>query len=461
MKKYLAIDIGASSGRHILGRLEDGKIITKEIFRFKNGATRSESGHLCWNFECLFDSVVEGLSSLDECDRPDHIGVDTWGVDFVLLDCDLQPIGETVCYRDDRTEGSEATLASYISSEELYARTGIQANRINTINQLLSLKKYAPDQLERAEHLLFIPDYINYRLTGVLSCEYTNASTSGLLDAERRDWDHDLIEKLGLPCRIFMPLTMPGTRLGALSPEIAARVGYTAEVILPATHDTGSAVLAVPSDIPPLYISSGTWSLFGCEISKPETSESARELNFTNEGGFGGSFRFLKNIMGLWMIQSVAKETGLSFAEIEANARKYVHTNLRVDVNDDRFLAPASMSAAVRDALGVDVCDGELFAVIYLSLADCYKVAIDGLSELVGTLPDVINIVGGGSRDTLLCELTASACKKRVLAGPVEATALGNLAAQMICTGDVADKSEAREVISNSFEIKEYAKYMK
>lgn len=161
------------------------------------------------------------------------------------------------------------------------------------------------------------------------------------------------------------------------------------------------------------------------------------------------------------MIQSVAKETGLSFAEIEANAREYVHTNLRVDVNDDRFLAPASMSAAVRDALGVDVCDGELFAVIYLSLADCYKVAIDGLSELVGTLPDVINIVGGGSRDTLLCELTASACKKRVLAGPVEATALGNLAAQMICTGDIADKSEAREVISNSFEIKEYAKYMK
>lgn len=457
MKKYLAIDIGASSGRHILGRLENGKITTKEIFRFKNGATRSSSGHLCWDFEHLFDSVVEGLSSLDEGDRPDHIGVDTWGVDFVLLDCDLQPIGETVCYRDDRTEGSEVTLASCISPEELYARTGIQANRINTINQLLSLKEYAPDQLERAEHLLFIPDYINYRLTGVLSCEYTNASTSGLLDAEKCDWDHVLIEKLGLPRRIFMPLTMPGTRLGALSPEIAARVGYSAEVILPATHDTGSAVLAVPSEVPPLYISSGTWSLFGCEMSKPETSESARELNFTNEGGFGGSYRFLKNIMGLWMIQSVAKETGLSFAEIETCAREYVHTKLRVDVNDDRFLSPASMSAAVRDALGVDVCDGELFAVIYLSLADCYKSAVDGLSELVGTLPDVINIVGGGSRDALLCELTAGACKKRVLAGPVEATALGNLAAQMICTGDIADKSEARCVISHSFEIKEYA----
>lgn len=459
MKNYLAIDIGASSGRHILGRLEDGKMVTKEIYRFKNGAKRSPSGHLCWDLDALARSVIDGIAEAKAHGVPDFIGVDTWGVDFVLLDDNDRPIGESVCYRDGRTEGSERLLSSFASPEELYERTGIQANRINTINQLISIKNTDPELLERAKKLLFIPDYINFRLTGIISCEYTNASTSGLLDAEKRDWDYDLIEKLGLPSGIFMPLTMPGTLLGQLSSEIAARVGFSADVILPATHDTGSAVLAVPAKEPPLYISSGTWSLFGCELCAPERSETARALNFTNEGGFGGSYRFLKNIMGLWMIQSVRAECGLTFAEIESLAAEHINTPLRVDVNEDRFLAPASMSAEVRAALGVDVSDGELFAVIYLSLADCYRRAIDGLSSLVGKLPDVINIVGGGSRDSLLCRLTAKACGKRVLAGPVEATAIGNLAAQMICTGELEDKVTAREIIARSFEIKEYKEY--
>lgn len=456
MKKYLAIDIGASSGRHIMGSLEGGKIVTNEIYRFKNGVSRSPSRHLCWDLDALVESVICGIAEAKAYDAPDCIGVDTWGVDFVLLDSENQPIGESVCYRDERTEGSEELLAAFISSDELYSRTGIQANRINTINQLVSIKKTDPELFDRAEKLLFIPDYINFRLTGVLSCEYTNASTSGLLDAEKRDWDYDLIDRLGLPRRIFMPLTMPGTRIGLLSAEISARVGFDAEVILPATHDTGSAVLAVPSKESPLYISSGTWSLFGCELSFPERSETARALNFTNEGGFGGSYRFLKNIMGLWMIQSVKAECGLTFSEIENLAREHIDTLYRVDVNEDRFLAPASMSAEVRAALEVEISNAELFAVIYNSLADCYARAIDGLERLVGRLPDTINIVGGGSRDRLLCELTAKACKKPVLAGPVEATAIGNLAAQMICAGEVEDKETAREIIARSFEIKEY-----
>lgn len=458
MKNYIAIDIGASGGRLISGHLENGRLQTREVYRFKNGCHVGASGRLCWDIDRIFGEILVGLRKAASEEKIDFIGIDTWGVDFVLLDRNNKPLGETVCYRDSRTEGSGEILAEKIGMKRLYRLTGIQENRINTINQLVSIRETEPELLEFAEKLLFIPDYLGYLLTGRFSCEYTNASTSGLLNAENGVWDREIITGLGLPIRIFRQLRRPCMALGPLSDAIAKEIGCEAVVLLPATHDTGSAVFAVPSDAEnPLYISSGTWSLLGTELDAPILTEQARKANFTNEGGAGGDIRFLKNIMGLWMIQSVRDEKSLSFDEIERAARQSVGTKLRIDVNDGRFLAPRSMTAEIEAAVGKKLDDSELFAVIYLSLADYYKKAVDELCEIVGKpLPETLNIIGGGSRDMLLCELTASACGKKVLAGPAEATAIGNLCAQMTATGEIADKRAARRIVADSFEIKEY-----
>lgn len=458
MKNYIAIDIGASSGRLISGHLENGRLLTREVYRFGNGSHVGASGRLCWDLDRIFGEIIVGLRKAASEEKIDFIGIDTWGVDFVLLDRGGKPLGEAVCYRDSRTEGSGRILAEKVGMKRMYHLTGIQENRINTINQLMSIKETEPELLEGAERLLFIPDYLGYLLTGRFSCEYTNASTSGLLNAESGVWDREIIRKLGLPPHIFRQLRRPCMTLGPLSDAIAKEIGCDALVLLPATHDTGSAVFALPSDDEnPLYISSGTWSLLGTELDAPILTEQARKANFTNEGGAGGSIRFLKNIMGLWMIQSVRAEKSLSFDEIERAARRSLGTKLRVDVNDGRFLAPKSMTAEIEAAVGKKTDDSELFAVIYLSLADYYKKAVDELCEIIGkALPDTLNIIGGGSRDALLCELTASACGKRVLAGPAEATAIGNLCAQMTATGEITDKRAARRIVADSFEIKEY-----
>lgn len=457
-ESYLAIDIGASSGRHILGKVENGKLITKEIYRFPNGAARNAAGRLCWDIPALWEHILAGLRRCKEIGEiPGSVGIDTWGVDFVLLDADNLPVGDFIAYRDEGTLGMDGVVDEICPPSELYARTGIQKQIFNTIYQLTARKKNAPDQLERAEKLLFIPDYLHFLLTGIPSCEYTEASTSGLLSTKDRDWDFELIDRLGLPRKIFQPLSMPGTTLGQFSDAVAESVGFRATVVLPATHDTGSAVLAVPEPAgDALYLSSGTWSLMGVERPTPDTDEASRLCNFTNEGGYGGSYRYLKNIMGLWIIQSLKKETGFSFWALMNEAAAHLDTPLRIDVDDPSLLAPASMIDAILALVGKDeLCDGELFAIVYLSLAECYRRTLDQIQSRTGKNYSCLHIIGGGSKDELLNRLTAEACGIPVIAGPSEATAIGNLLCQMIAGGCFASAAEARACVLASGELEE------
>ena len=296
-KYFLAIDIGASSGRHILGCVKDGKIALEEIHRFDNTQLR-RNNHDCWDVESLFDEVVTGIAKCKPLGiTPESIAIDTWGVDFVLLDENLAQCSDAVAYRDTRTEGADEIVASKIPLEELYARTGIQKISFNTIYQLTALQRDDNDALQKAAHMLMIPEYLNFRLTGKIVHDYTNASTTNLINAEKRDWDWEVIDKLGLPRRIFGKLSMPGIEVGKLLPEIAAKVGFEGKVVLAASHDTASAYLAVPArDDKAVYISSGTWSLLGVENMAPIATEASRLANFTNEGGYQYRYRFLRNI---------------------------------------------------------------------------------------------------------------------------------------------------------------------
>lgn len=307
MNYYLAVDIGASSGRHILCHIENGRLVTEEIHRFPNGALPNENGVLCWNVRQLFSEIIRGMKKCRESGKvPVSIGIDTWGVDFVLTDVSGNIIGDSVSYRDKRTDN----VSVNISDVELYAKTGIQKQKFNTIYQLAYLKNNFPEQLANAEHMLMLPDYFNFLLTENIMQEYTNATTTGLVNAEKCDWDFDIIKSLGFPEKIFSEIRMPCTAVGRLKAEISAEVGFDTNVILTASHDTASAVMAVPSnrdDV--IYISSGTWSLMGIESGVPNCSEESAAHNFTNEGGFDRKYSYLKNIMGLWMIQQLILNT--------------------------------------------------------------------------------------------------------------------------------------------------------
>ncbi len=456
---YLAIDIGASSGRHIIGTVENGKIMIEEMYRFPNGMKKNSEGTLTWDVDALFSHIKAGIKACVEKGKsPDYIGIDTWGVDFVLIDENGKRIGDAVGYRDSRTSGMDDEVYKIISEKELYERTGIQKAIYNTVYQLMALKKTKPEQLDAADTLLMMPDYLGFLLTGVKCSEYTEATTGQLVKAGSSDWDYELLESLGYPTKIFKPLSMPGHIVGELSPEVKAETGCGAKLILPATHDTGSAVVAVPTnDEDIIYISSGTWSLIGVERLVPDTSEESQAHNFTNEGGFNRRYRYLKNITGLWMIQSMKKELGGDYTfDILCNmAKEYDSTPLRVNVNDDRFLAPDSMIAEVKNAVDKeDISVGEMFAVVYHSLAECYKLYTKEIEDMLGKEMKAIHIVGGGCKDDYLCALTAKKCGKPVFAGPIEATAIGNLTAQMISTGVFSDLSEARNAIFNSFDVK-------
>lgn len=469
-ERHLAIDIGASSGRHIVGEVVDGRLRLTEVHRFENGLVR-RNGHLCWDVDALAESVVAGLVAARERGlAPDTIGIDTWAVDYVLLDEGGRRIGDAVAYRDGRTEGvrEELERTGTLSFEEHYARTGIQFQRFNTAYQLVAHRRERPGELDRAATLLMVPDYLAYVLTGRVSSEYTNASTTALVGASSRTWDDELISRLGLPRGIFPPISEPGTVLGTLAPEVRERVGFDARVVLPATHDTGSAWLAVPATDPAaVYLSSGTWSLLGCENAAPITSAASAEANFTNEGGAFGTYRYLKNIMGMWMVQSVRRELGPradgrvpSFDTLVDEAEAARGDLPLLDVDEDRFLAPASMvdevRAACREAGGpVPEGPGELVRCVYDSLAADYARAVAELGELTGVPRTCINVVGGGSRSRYLNQATANACGIPVLAGPTEATALGNVMVQLIASGEVADLAAARALVRESFEIKE------
>ena len=455
---FLAVDIGASSGRHILGWIENGKLQLEEVYRFPNG-TSLKNGHQCWDHVGLVENVILGMKRCKEIGKiPSYMGIDTWGVDFLLVDKNGEVIGDSVGYRDDRPSGIDKAVYECISEEELYERTGIQKQLYNTVYQLMALKTQSPAELEAADALLMMPDYLGYRLTGICHQEYTNATTAQLVNISTGEWDMELIERLGYKKELFGKLSMPGETLGRLSPEIVERIGYDLTVIHPASHDTGSAVLAVPTNSDNVaYLSSGTWSLMGIERLIPDSSIEARAHNFTNEGGYDKRFRFLKNIMGLWIIQSIKRELGgkYSFGEMSDMARAIGDAKYRITVNDGRFLAPTSMIEEIKAACGApDMKLDELLSCVYHSLAECYAETIREISEMTGRTPEALHIIGGGSQDGYLNELTAKAIGIDVYAGPVEATAIGNLLSQMLGVGVFSDIREARETVFNSFDVK-------
>jgi rhamnulokinase len=459
---YLAIDIGASSGRHILGHMEGGILKIEEIYRFENHMVK-KGECLCWDTDRLLNEIVNGLAACNHSGkRPSYIGIDTWGVDYVLLDEKGAMIGDAVAYRDARTDGMDALLASKISDKDLYSQTGIQKQPYNTLYQLYAAKLKTPNDLDRASFFLMMPDYLNFFLTGIKRQEYTIASTTQLLDPVSCEWNRDLIAQIGLPRRLFGPISMPGTVVGPLTEPIRESVGFDAEVILPGCHDTASAVVAVPSSVDDfIFLSSGTWSLIGVERMAPDCSDESRRLNFTNEGGFGKRYRYLTNIMGLWMIQSLRREfsAGYNFSDFGPLAESAADFPSLMDVNDKTFLAPENMIEAIRcycrrERLAVPETDAQLLACVYKSLAASYAEAVRQIERVTGRTYGKLHIVGGGCQDRYLNMLTAQYTGKEVYAGPIEATAIGNIAVQMMAKGELLSLSEAREVVARSFNIK-------
>lgn len=458
---HLAIDIGASTGRMILGSLQNSRLSIEEIHRFKNSPV-IRNGSLCWQTDLILSEILTGLKKCTAVQKiPQSLGIDTWGVDFALVDRNGYLVGDSVAYRDQRTRRMDDEVSKLISPEELYLRTGIQKQLFNSIYQLYSLKLNHPEQLSIANSFLMIPEYLNFLLTGVRLNEYTNATTTGLVNAIARDWDWELIKQLGLKASLFGELGLPGTSGGELKPEIAHQVGFSCEVVLPPTHDTASAVLASPLGTEDeLYLSSGTWSLMGTELTKPNCSEASWLANFTNEGGIEFRYRFLKNIMGFWMIQSLQRELGknVSFPEIIHLAQEAHGFPSVVDVNQADFFAPDSMVQAVKDEClrtqqPIPHGPGEVAECIYQSLAQSYAQTVLQIEQLTGKQYSTIHIVGGGSQDKYLNRLTQYATSKKVFTGPIEATAIGNLLAQMIQAGEVASVIEARKLVARSFEI--------
>lgn len=474
VKYYLAVDIGASSGRHMLAHIEDGKICLEELYRFEN-AMDKRGGHKVWNTERLFSEIITGMKKCAEKGKiPYSMGVDTWGVDYVLLDAAGKQMGECYAYRDSRLNGMDDIVYKFISESDLYKRTGIQKAIFNTIYQLMADKEQEAEKLSSASTMLMMPDYIHYLLCGEARQEYCNATTGQLINPKTNTWDRELIKLLGLPERIFPEIALPGSVAGQLTEEVQQMVGFNCTVIRPATHDTASAVMSVPSDRDDsMYISSGTWSLMGCELTAANCSKEAEEANLTNEGGYDYRYRFLKNIMGLWMIQSVKKEledgysfpgkTGqedLSFSGLCKMAEKEQIESI-VDAKDVRFMAPDSMIKAIQEACKesgskVPVSPGELARVIYRSLADCYRRTMEEIEHVTGKSFSCIHIVGGGSRADYLNRLTAEATGRTVYAGPAEATAIGNIGAQMIADGVFRDLKAFRKAVFDSFGVQKY-----
>ena len=464
MNYYLAVDIGASSGRHILGHIEDGKMQLEEVYRFENGM-KDIDGTKCWDADQLFTEIKTGMKQCKEIGKiPVSVGVDTWGVDFVLLDKEGNRIGQAVGYRDSRTEGMDEEVYKIITEDALYARTGIQKQMYNTIYQLMAVKKQHPKYLEQADTLLFMPDYFHYLLSGKKAVEYTIATTGQLVSPVTKDWDYELFDMLGYPRNIFPEIKMAGSVLGNLAKEVEEEVGFTCQVVLPASHDTGSAVMAVPSmGKETVYISSGTWSLMGVESLEAICNEASHEANLTNEGGYNYRYRFLKNIMGLWMIQSVRRDYDkqYSFAELCEMASQKKDFASRVDVDDQSFFAPDNMIEVIKEYCAnteqvVPEAPGEVATVVYASLAECYGRTVQQIEAITGKSYEAINIVGGGANADYLSQLTANATKKTVYAGPTEATAIGNLVSQMIYGGEYTSLEEARKNIFESFAVKTF-----
>ena len=428
MKYYLAIDIGASSGRHIVGWQENGEIKTNEVYRFPNGV-REENGHLVWDVRKLFTNVVMGImEAFKAYPEIESLSIDTWGVDYVLLKGD-EEVYPVYAYRDSRTEAVIPQVHEKMAFSELYRHTGCQFQPFNTIYQLYDEK--LSGRLEGVTDMLMMPEYLMWKLCGVKAREYTNATTMGMINAQTGELDMEIVERLGYPAHLFPKLCQPGTILGMLRPEMAAAVGGSCKVVLCTTHDTGSAVEGIPIEGNQPYISSGTWSLLGVKTPKPITDAGSEAANYSNEGGIGYN-RYQKNIMGMWLVNELQRELcpDMKFPEIVKLAEKSTCDTL-VDANAPEFLAPKSMKAAFDAAIGGLESIGDYFRCAYRSLALSYKQAIEELEANTGKKYDKLYIVGGGAKNQFLNRLTEEATGKKVIALPIEATALGNLKIQM------------------------------
>ena len=449
---YLAVDIGASSGRHILSHIENGKLVLEEIYRFENNLVADETG-LVWDIDSLFAEVLCGIEKCKDIGKiPKSIAIDTWGVDYVLLDENRKEIKPCYCYRDSRTSTVIDEVESLVSPTELYAKTGIQKQNFNTIYQLYADKKSG--KLLNAKYFLMMPEYLSFKLTGEIKNEYTNATTTGLVNANAKTWDTDIIYALGLTGASFLPLSLPSSHVGFLSEEIQKAVGFNCAVLFAPSHDTASAVCACPMRDNDLYISSGTWSLIGTEITEPILSDSARILNFTNEGGIDYRFRFLKNYMGMWLFQNIRRNLNKSMTYDEmmelaksSNSYKYF------DVNDSTLVAPKNMIDAIGKLIGSDDL-GLILNSAYHSLAKSYDEAVKEIENVTGKQFNIIHIVGGGCQDEYLNALTRDYTGKDVTAGPIEATATGNIISQIISDKKIS-LAAARDLIKKSFDIKE------
>ncbi len=468
-KKMLAIDLGASSGRGIIGKFDGEKITLEEIHRFSNDPVMLPTGFYWDTLRILFE-IKTAILNASHAGGVDTIGIDTWGVDYGYLDKNGALLSNPYNYRDVRTEGIQDYVFQNIAPlSEIYGVTGIQSLNLNSIYQIAADLRDHPWVVENAETMLFMPDLLGYMLTGEKKTEYTIASTGAILDAEKRDYALDLLAKFGLPEKLHCEIVQPGTELGALLPAIEEETGNTgAKVIKVASHDTASAVLAVPAeDEDFLYISSGTWSLMGIESKTPVINELSAKYNFTNEGGVFGTIRILKNIMGLWIEQESRRQwtregTKYSFDELSEMALASKPFQCFIDPDDQLFATAGNMPRRIREyceKTGQHVPEnvGEIVRCIFESLALRYRWTAEKLEELTGRTYPVINIVGGGTKEEMLSQFTADASHRKVCAGPVEATALGNIAMQCIASGEIKDMWEARRIIRNSTDIKEYA----
>lgn len=466
--KMLAIDLGASSGRGIVGSFDGQKITLRENHRFSNDPV-FVNGRFTWDILRIFFEIKNSITkTVIDGDQVTSVGIDTWGVDYGLLDKNGRLMANPTHYRDTRTVGITDYVKPFVTPEEIYRVTGIQAIDFNTLNQLAAERRDDADMLERAEKLLFIPDLLNYFLTGKMATEYTIASTGMLLDAAKRDFAYDLTDALGIKRSLFAPIVQPCTDLGPLLPQINEEVGKNnIRVCTVASHDTASAVIAVPATNEDfIYISSGTWSLMGQELDQPLINQATCAANFTNEGGAKGTIRFLKNIMGLWIIQESRRQwkregKDYSFAQMETWAKEATPFQSLINPDDASFNTPGNMPEKIRAfcrATGQHVPEsvGEVVRCIYESLALKYRYTVEGIQTLRGKKATAINVVGGGTKDKFLSQMTADACGLHVCAGPEEATAIGNLMMQIMAAGEIHTLSEARQIVMNSFELKHY-----
>lgn len=466
-KRVLAFDFGASSGRAIIGCFDGDKITLEEVHRFSNDPV-SVGGTVYWDVLRLFYEIKQGIVKAKIAGGFDSIGIDTWGVDFGLIDSEGKLMENPVHYRDTRTAGLVEESFKIMPKEKLYGITGIQFMELNTLFQLISLKKYRPWMLERADKMLFMPDLFGYMLTGKMCAEYSIATTSQLIDLETKSWSKEILDAFGIKKSLFAPLVKPGTVLGELSKEICEECGVDpVSVISVCGHDTQSAITSVPcEDGNFAFLSSGTWSLFGTELDKPIVNETSMNINITNEGGFDDSTGFLKNIIGLWLIQESRRQwkregEEYSYADLEKLALAAEPFKCFIDPDAPEFVPHGNIPERVREFCRrtgqyVPQTVGEVMRCIYESLAMKYRLTFEKLRECTKRDYPVIHVIGGGTKDGLLCQMTANSCDRTVKAGPIEATVMGNVAVQLMSDGSVENIGQARKIIAESSELKTF-----